>query len=84
MSWWRVADQRVAITGAGLLATAIREWLSADPGLDVTVRACDLPALADLEDLANLARDAAPGRGVLITASDAWDCRGFEALAGLG
>lgn len=78
MSWWRVADQRVAIAGAGLLATAISEWLNADPGLDVTVRACDLPALADLEELANLASDAAPGGGVLITASDAWDCRGFE------
>jgi ribosomal protein S12 methylthiotransferase accessory factor len=61
-----------------LLATAISEWLSADPGLDVTVRACDLPALADLEDLADLASNAAPDGGVLITASDAWDCRGFE------
>ncbi len=73
-----MANQRVAIAGAGLLATAISEWLSADPGLDVTVRACDLPVLADLEDLADLAGDASPGGGVLITASDAWDCRGFE------
>jgi ribosomal protein S12 methylthiotransferase accessory factor len=73
-----VADRRAAVAGAGLLATAISEWLSADPGLDVSVRACDLAALTDREELADLTGDAAPGDGVLITASDAWDCQGFE------
>lgn len=66
------------VAGAGLLAAAISEWLSADPGLDVSVRACDMAALADPEELSDLIGDAAPGGGVLITASDAWDCQGFE------
>jgi ribosomal protein S12 methylthiotransferase accessory factor len=78
-----VTDQRVAIAGAGLLATAISGCLSADPGLDVTVRACDLPPFADLEDLADLVGNAVPDGGALITASDAWDCRGLEDIQAL-
>jgi ribosomal protein S12 methylthiotransferase accessory factor len=83
MSWWRVTDRRVTIAGAGLLATAISEWLSADPGLDVAVRGCGLPSPADPGELAGLTGAETPGGGVLITASDAWDCRGFEDIQAL-
>lgn len=59
--------RRVVIAGQGLLATAISERLDSDTGLDVAIRACDGPGADDLED----------GR-FLITASDGWDCRGFD------
>lgn len=66
--------RRVVVAGGGLLATAIGEWLSAAPGLNVT-RTDTAPGIGDLADLAD--------DSVLITASDGWDCRGFERILAL-
>src|SRR5260370_18229692 len=76
---------RVVIAGHGLLATVISEWLSADPRLDVTVRARDVPGFGDLGDLGDLTGEAdLSGNGqVLITASDGWDSRGLERIQAL-
>ena len=70
----------VSVSGQGMLAAAIRERLNADPGLNVIIRACDVP-----EDLAQLMNDADAPRDdpMLITASDGWDCRGFERFQAL-
>lgn len=71
--------RRVVIAGQGLLAAAISERLGAEPSLDVGIRAGTVSSL-DLKELTDLTGPAgsAPGGQVLITASDGWDCRGFE------
>jgi ribosomal protein S12 methylthiotransferase accessory factor len=76
--------QRVALAGHGLLATAISEWLSADPRIQ-QVRAGNVSGTWDLPDLAGLAADAdsSPDSQILITSSDAWDCRGLEHIQAL-
>ena len=67
-----------------MLATAISESLSAGPRIG-HVRAYDLAGVCDFLDRAELAGDAEPpqdGR-VLVTASDGWDCRGYERIQAL-
>jgi len=73
---------RVAIVGNGLLAGAISEALG-DTTCPDHIRADDVPA--DPADLGDLVGDAgeSPGDHLLVTASDAWDCRAYERIQAL-
>src|SRR5215831_6023070 len=73
-----VRGPRVAIAGRGLLATAISETLSAGP-YPGQVRAYDVAdGPSDLGDL--VGDEWSPDGQLLVTASDGWDCRGYDRI----